>query len=249
MANKKISELDNGTTLSGLEYVPIVQNGQTVKCSVQSIADLAEGGVVDISPIRGFVESGIQASKWRSSDDREDMYKMSGTYTAVEGQYVEVNSTNTLMLRFGVQGSFYMFGIKCWIDPNFVPVNTNNWYQASCILGQELGGQQRDFGIIIDKDGYFALGWENSSITSSDISALDDEVHTLFVIADTAGIHLFIDGNEEVYEAIAMTGDHMWACGVFNNGGGGGTRVDGKIYKCGYFSAVKVNGNYVVPNW
>lgn len=252
MANVKISELTTGSALGGTEYVPIVQNGVTVKTTAQAIANLGGGGggAVEIGPIKGFYESGIQASRWRSTDDTVDLARVSGTYTAVAGEYVEVNATNSLLLGINnLIGSYYAFGIKCEIDPNFTPVNTSNWYQASCILGQELGGQQQDFGIIIDKDGFFALGWANSSITSSSVSALDGEVHVLFVIADSTGIHLFIDGTEEVFETITMTGQQMWRLGVFYNSDNGNTRVNGKIYRVGYFSPVKVGGNYVVPNW
>lgn len=251
MANVKISELTAGGALSGSEFVPIVQNGATVKTTTQAIADLGGGGggPVDVSPIKGFFESGINANNWRSTDDSTDITRQSGTYTPTVGQYVEVNATNACLLRFNVIGSYYMFGIKCQIDPNFTPVNTNNWYQASCLLGQEIGGQQRDFGIIIDKNGFFALGWANSNITSSTISALDGEIHTLFVIADDTSIHLFIDGNEEITETITMSGTQFWSVGVMYNGDNANTRVNGKIYRVGYFSAVKVNGNYVVPDW
>lgn len=251
MANVKISELTTGSALGGTEYVPIVQNGVTVKTTAQAIANLSGGGggAVEIGPIKGFYESGIQASRWRSTDDTKDMNRGSGTYSPVVGEYVEVNSSNNLLMRFDVIGSYYMFGIKCLVDPAFTPVNTNNWYQASCILGQEIGGQQQDFGIIIDKDGFFALGWANSNITSSSVSALDGEVHSLFVIADSTGIHLFIDGTEEVFETITMTGTQLYNMGVFYNSDNGNTRVNGKIYRVGYFSPVKVGGNYVVPNW
>ena len=132
----------------------------------------------------------------------------------------------------------------------YTPVNTNNWYQASCVLGQELGGTQRDFGIVIDKLGYFALGWDNSTITSTTVSALDGETHSLFVIGDEAGsIHLFIDGVEEVVVSVTWQSGHMWQMGVFYNRDNGNTRVNGKIYRVGYFSPVKVNNQFVVPTW
>lgn len=45
MANTKISELLEAGVLDGLEDLPIVQDGVTVRCSTQDIADLAHGGV------------------------------------------------------------------------------------------------------------------------------------------------------------------------------------------------------------
>lgn len=210
------------------------------------------GGIssLEVGPIRGFYESGIQATKWRNTSDQYDMTRHSGTYTAQVGEYVEVNSSNALLLAFDVQGSYFMFGIKCQVDPDFTPVNTNNWYQASCVLGQELGGTQRDFGIVIDKLGYFALGWDNSTITSTTVYALDGETHSLFVIGDEAGsIHLFIDGVEEVVVSVTWQSGHMWQMGVFYNRDNANTRVNGKIYRVGYFSPVKVNNQFVVPTW
>lgn len=44
MANVKISELTTGSALGGTEYVPIVQNGVTVKTTAQAIANLGGGG-------------------------------------------------------------------------------------------------------------------------------------------------------------------------------------------------------------
>jgi len=54
MANIKISELNSGTTLSGIEVLPIVQNGQTVNISVNDIKDYSR-------PYKQFV-SKLQAS-------------------------------------------------------------------------------------------------------------------------------------------------------------------------------------------
>lgn len=218
----------------------------------ESVTVEVGGGIssVDVIPILGFYEDGIQATKWRNTSDQYDISRISGTYTAQVGEYVEVNSTNNLLLAMDVRGSYFMFGIKCRVDPEFSPVNTNNWYQASCIMGQELGGTQRDFGIVIDKNGYFALGWENSNITPTSVNALDGNVHNLFVIADAAGsIRLFVDGVEEVVESITWTSGHMWQMGVFYNRDNGNTRVNGRIYRVGYFSPVKINGDYVVPTW
>lgn len=44
MADVKISELPNGSTLTGTEEVPVVQSGVTVQTTTQDIANLASGG-------------------------------------------------------------------------------------------------------------------------------------------------------------------------------------------------------------
>lgn len=44
MADKKISQLNSATPLSGTELVPVVQGGETKKVTAQAIADLGSGG-------------------------------------------------------------------------------------------------------------------------------------------------------------------------------------------------------------
>lgn len=54
MANdKKISQLDAASPLSGTELVPVVQDGQTKKVTAQAIADLGGGGGGDVASVNG----------------------------------------------------------------------------------------------------------------------------------------------------------------------------------------------------
>jgi hypothetical protein len=172
-----------------------------------------------------------------------------GTYTATAGEKITVNATNQLRMSFPIDSSYYMFGIRCKVDPSFSPKNTDQWYAASCILGQELGGEQKDYGIIIDKNGYFALGWANSTITSTSVSALDGNEHELFVVAEEeiGRIRLFIDGVEEVVVTKMMNGGHMNNIGVFWNKAGEDTRVNGEIYAVGYWTEINPTITYVLP--
>lgn len=241
MATVKISQLNNGATLGGTEYVPLVQNGVTVKTTTQAIANLGGGGgggSVSFTEVKKFEEEDIGASEWTSTDGQTTMTVNGGTYTAVAGEYVEVNSTNQLRMSFPIPGSFYGFGIKCSIDSNFTPVNTNNWYSASTILAQELGGEQADFGLIIDKNGKFAIGYANASIYSTDVTANDGQVHSLFIVPfGMDQIRLFIDGVEKATITSGMKGTQMSQMGVFWNKDNPGTRVNGKIYAVGSYSA------------
>lgn len=242
MANIKISELASADALDGTEFVPLVQNGQLKKASVEAIAELGGGGRITFYPVFLYDETGIGASNWQSTVPDQNTGRINlgrdGTYSAVEGEYVESNSTNLLRFRQDMKGSYYLMGIKCSVDSNFTPQNKNYWYQCSCILGQELGGTQRDYAIIIDKDGYFALGWDNATITSSTVPACDGDVHELFVLATGEKIALFIDGNKEIEIPIEMHGDQFWRAGVFYNSDSANTRVDGKIYAFGIWTPV-----------
>lgn len=241
MATVKISQLNNGATLGGTEYVPIVQNGVTVKTTAQAIANLGGGGgggAVSFTEVKKFEAEDITASEWTSTDGQTTMTVDGGTYTAVAGEYVVVNSTNQLRMSFPIPGSFYGFGIKCSVDSDFTPVNTNNWYLASTILAQELGGEQADFGLIIDKNGKFAIGYANASIYSTDVTANDGQVHSLFIVPfGMDQIRLFIDGVEKATITSGMRGTQMTQMGVFWNKDNTGTRVNGKIYAVGSYSA------------
>lgn len=284
MADIKISQLDSGTTLGGTEYIPIVQNGVTVKTTAQAIADLGGGSPtlitknitqngtynassdnadgyssvtvnvsggggasVTFTPVKVFDETGIGASSWTDTDGLTTMTVDGGTYTATAGEKIVVNATNQLRMSFPIDSSYYMFGIRCKVDSSFSPIQSNNWYDCSCILGQELGGEQKDYAIVIDRNGYFALGWANSTITSTTISALDGNEHELFVVAESAKIRLFIDGNEEVVVDKIMNGGNMTNIGVFWNRSGGNTRVNGEIYAVGYWIEVEPTITYVLP--
>lgn len=198
------------------------------------------------SPIKQFKQSDIGAISWAASDGQSNMNVDGGTYTATAGEYVEVNATNQLRMSFPVNGSYYLFGIRVQVDPDFTPINTNNWYDASCLIGQELSGEQRDFAIIIDKNGYFALGWANSTITSSTVSALDGATHDLFVYATGANIYLFIDGIMAVSVSKTMNSGQMSQLGVMWNRSGFNTRVNGKVYAVGYWDAVT---SYDLPSF
>ena len=284
MGNKKISQLSNGSTLAGVEYVPIVQNGVTVKTTAQAIANLGGGSTptlitksitsngtynassdnadgyssvtvnvsgggssVTFTPVKEYLPSGIGANGWTATDGTSTLNIDGGTYSASAGNYVEVDASNQLRMSMPISGSFYAFAIKCEIDPTFSPVNTNNWYAASCILGQELGGEQCDFAVIIDKNGYFALGYATASILSTSVSALDGNVHELVIMPfGMDQVRLFIDGVEQANVTYGMRGNQMTNIGVFWNKDNGNSRVNGKIYDVGYFS---VNYTMTIPSF
>ncbi len=195
------------------------------------------GGAISFSAVKEFLAADIGASDWTSSDGQTTMTVNGGTYSASAGNYVEVNATNQLRMSFPISGSLYGFGIKCHVDPTFQPVNTGNWYSASTIMAHELGGEQMDFGIIIDRNGYFAIGYANSSIYSTTVYALDDADHELFIVPfGMDQIQLWIDGVLAGTVTCGMKGSQMSAMGVFWNKDNQNTRVNGKIYDVGYYT-------------
>lgn len=248
LAEKSITE--NGTYLASSDNV----YGYS-----KAIVDVPMIGQYTFTPVLIFDKSGIGASSWVATDGQTTMTINQGNYSngAVVGEYVNTDETltNNLCMSFPIPGSSYAFGIKVQIDPEFTPMNTNNWYDASCVLGQELGGEQRDFGIVIDKNGYFALGWENSTIVSTSIYALDGQVHTLFIIGEVTeklyGIHLFIDGIEQASGLKANNNywSNMNTLGVMWNKASAHShiRVNGKVYAVGCWSENTPQVEYQLP--
>ena len=205
------------------------------------------GAIVTFTPKLVFEESGIGSLVWRDTGDTTSMGVISGTYTATVGEKITVNSSNNLCMYMPIDNSYFLFGIRCKIDPNFTPRNFNNWYECSCILGQELGGQQRDCAIIIDKNGYFALGTGNSDVNSTTVSALDGLEHTLMMLVEADNIRLYIDGVLQKKVDIAMAGGQMIQMGVFWNKSNNNTRVDGEIYAVGYWNEIVPTMTYSLP--
>ncbi len=205
--------------------------------------------VITFTPELVFEESGIGVSSWMDTSNTTPLSVNSGTYTATAGEKVTVNSTNNLCMSMTVPDSYHAFGIRCKIPSTFSPRNSNNWYDCSCLLGQELGGQQRDCAIIVDKNGYFALGTGISDVNSTTVYALDDQEHTLLMIVESSSIKLYIDGVLEKEVAIAMSGNQMGSIGVFWNRSSNATIVYGEIYAVGYWSEVVPVMSYSLPTF
>lgn len=248
LAEKSITE--NGTYLASSDNV----YGYS-----KAIVDVPMIGKYTFTPVLIFDESGIGASSWVATDGQTTMTINQGNYSngAVVGEYVNTDETLTsnLCMSFPVSGSSYAFGIKVQIDPNFTPMDTNAWYDASCVLGQELGGEQRDFAIVIDKNGYFALGWETATIKSTTVSALDGQIHSLFIIGEIVdGIYsvvLFIDGAEVARGT--KVNQSYWSnmnnIGVMWNKANAYShkRVNGKVYSVGYWAETYPQTEYILP--
>lgn len=249
MANKLYDETSIQAIATAIRGKNGSSDSYTVGQMAQAISDISGLSTYTFTEKLIFAQDGIGASEWRDTTDTTSLTVRYGTYTAVEGEKVVVDATNTLRMAFPADDAYYLFGIKCKIDSNFSPRQTDWWYTASCILGTELGGEQKDYAIIIDKNGYFALGWATSSITSSSVSALDGQVHELLILATQEKILLFIDGNKEVEVFKVMNGSIMTQLGVFWNNGDNNTLVNGEIYSIGCWSYTEPAFDYNLPSF
>lgn len=107
--------------------------------------------------------------------------------------------------------------IYCKIPTTFSPFSSSNWYECSCIFGCELYNVQQDFGIIIDKNGYFAIGYGMANIASTTIKANDNNYHHLVLINGDNYLKLYIDGKMEINLSYTMTRDIPSNYGIFWN--------------------------------
>lgn len=126
-------------------------------------------------------------------------------------------------------GTYGTFEVLVKIDESFVPVSTSKWYEASCIFGGELSGQQRDWAFVIDKNGYFAIGHGFSTITSTDVVANDGQWHTLTMVVGSSDITLYIDGEHKKTVTITMSGSQIATFGVGWNNATANTSITGHI--------------------
>jgi len=121
------------------------------------------------------------------------------------------------------------------IDTDFIPVNTGAWYAASCILGCELGGTQQDLGILVNGSGNFAVGYNNSTIWSSNINAKDGLPHTITYTYFRGPISVSIDGVVVATLNVGVGGSECTVWGLGWNKSGSGTKIKGRIYSVKWF--------------
>lgn len=246
MANKLYDETSIQAIANAIRGKNGSSDSYTVSQMAQAITDISGLSTYTFTKKLLFTSDGIGSSEWLDDTGNTALVLERGIYEAVEGEYLEINGNNNAMFNFPIDSSYRLFGIKCRIDPNFTPIQTQAWWQASVVLGRELNGTQRDFAIVIDKNGYFALGWATETITASSVNALDGNIHTLFVLAEQTKITLFIDGIKEVSVNIIMNGGEMEKMAVFNNGANAGLAL-GRIYSLGYWSYVEPSYDYNLP--
>ena len=133
------------------------------------------------------------------------------------------------------------------IDPAFIPVNTNYWYQASCVIGQELSGTQQDFGVLVDKNGKIAIGYGNSTIYSTTINAKDGLPHTVSYSYFRGPMSLFVDGILISEFATVVGGSEVSTLGIGWNKASSATIVKGKVFSIKWYSEA-LNASQIATN-
>ena len=126
----------------------------------------------------------------------------------------------------------------CKVNADFVPVQVSAWYNCSTIFGCELGDTQQDFGILVDKNGNFAIGYANSSIQSSNIKANDGKYHHIIITYETGSFKLYVDNILAASVSYTMKGIVPISYGIFWNNANLGTVVKGELVLFRYYDRV-----------
>ena len=165
---------------------------------------------------------------WADTINSKEMAVAKGLTVFEDGALILSKNGNYFSLPTDY-GSYGTFELLVKIDESFTPISTSYWYECSCIFGCELSGGQRDWGLVIDRNGYFAIGHGWGDISSTDVIASDGQWRTLAMVVGTSDMKLYIDGVLKQSVNITMSGTAISTYGVGWNKSGTNTSVTGYI--------------------
>lgn len=218
-------------------------NAETLAQLVPKVLNITSGGEATgpqpVLKLDGIDNTGsghnASATTWKDlSGTVADAVKVAGNTTWGD-KYLRLDGNS----YWNVNAPNYSRGtieIVISIDTDFAPVNTTYWYSASCIFGCELGGSQRDFGILVNSSGKFAVGYLDSTIWSSAINAKDGLPHTITFTYFRGPIKLAIDGVTVCNFGNVASGTECTVYGIGWNKNSSATKVKGNIYSAKWFN-------------
>lgn len=167
----------------------------------------------------------------------------------LKDEKLDLDGTNYTTITAPTNDSYGTVEVTVQINTDFKPVSSWNWYECSTIFGCELPGTQKDWGIIIDRNGYFAIGYNTSTIYSSKVYALDGEIHTVTYTYTSGKLKFAVDGN--IIGTISYTpgGNLCTEYGIGWNKDSSRTAIQGTIYSVRYYNGelsdenIKLNQN------
>lgn len=261
--NKKIS----GTmSENGDEYIIPSENEQSLSSGYYSeivVAPLTDSDYYIyclnkarlILGIDKVVGRNLQVYYWGNNLIDRTENKLDGTLT---GSYTQnENETITFSGGYGITGNINRargaFEIYCAVSTSYSPDWSSDWFRSGCLIGCELPGTQQDFGIVINKNGYFGIGYSTSSIINSGIAARDGKFHHLVLNVTGTDFTLYIDGVKKGNVSYAMSGDVPVNYGIFWNKSETRSIVKGNYKLFRYYTEplteAEINHNYQCCLW
>lgn len=130
------------------------------------------------------------------------------------------------------------FEIIVKIPTTFSYNKWTHWFECSCIFGCELPSIQKDWGIIIDKNGCFAIGYGEASVESTGVGAVDGKMHSLCLTHNGSVFNLYIDGVLKATVNYVGSGTIPTSYGIMWNNSASGTAVKGTVYGVRYYTSI-----------
>ena len=182
----------DGNTYYSLDQINEKNNSNNIKTNEGYMKD---GLVLELDGIYntkyGYND---KANDWYDLTGRENDAKLTVGTAAWNDKALDLDGESYFTVKSPVSDSFGTVEVCVSVDSSFKPQDTDEWYRCSCIFGCEIGGTQKDWGVVIDKNGYFAIGYDNHTINSSKIYALDGKKHTVSYSYMSDGLEFYIDG-------------------------------------------------------
>lgn len=187
---------------------------------------------------------------WGKSLEDRTKNKLDGTLV---GSYTQnTNETITFSGGYGITGDINSargaFEIYCMVNPSYTPDYSTDWFRSGCLVGCELAGTEQDFGIIIDRNGYFGIGYSTDSIQSGGVASRDGKFHHLVLNVTDTDLTLYIDGIKKAYVAYSMVGIVPTKYGIFWNNDLSRSIVKGTCKLFRYYTDIltekEINQNY-----
>lgn len=161
------------------------------------------------------------------------------------GEYVQnydnIEFTNGYATTNDINTTYGTYELYCKISSDFIPNNDTRWTFCSCIFGRELAYEQKDFGLILDKDGNFAIGYAWDSISSTSVKGNDGQPHHLALVVETDKLMLYVDGVLGTTVSKTMTGNTANNYGIFTNIYEFTSQMKGSLYLLRYFNKSLTN--------
>lgn len=179
----------------------------------------------------------------------ENAYKVKGT-SAWEENALKLDGNTYYNIKSPVNNSYGTAEVCVYIDLDMQVVNENRWYLCSTIFGCELPETQKDWAIIIDKNGNFAIGYNTATIYSSNVYALDGKIHVLSYTYTKSKIVFYVDGNKITEIQYSPSGDICPEFGIGWNRSGNISKIIGNIYSVRFYedelTEEQIKNNYLV---
>lgn len=150
--------------------------------------------------------------------DKMGNWNVSVTSTATKTDDIISFSGNGHMQVTNMTYAQGTYEIYLKIPSTYDPIGATEWYQLGAIMGNEYSGAVRDYGVVIDSNGYLAIGYSLSSIKSSTVKILDDKWHHVVLTYQSGVFKLYCDGSLIATVNYTMSGTLPSYFGILWNG-------------------------------